>query len=770
MNQVTPIYQGKIASHPAIATNCDRTQASKNASTYGNYQNCSQESPKKVIFLDERIPDLEILATNAIAGSEIAIVNRHCDGIHQISQHLRNFPYPVEVHLVCHGSPGSLDFGSNGLRLDNIDAYRHDLQAWNISTLVLYGCNVAAGDAGSELIEKLQQFTNAKIAASTTKVGSSALGGSWTLDVFTHEKNSKLAFSPDGLQAYRFVFPEPIDSISYDNEDLPDNSTPQFTDGKTYTFQVGDPNNRNITGFEINSNSYNFVQLLDKIKINRVDNTQVSGKQEILWYEAESSDDSNVSNVNLRPTFVDTMEDVLLGRTLNRGVDNLFTNENNKEGNQNNIERVDFISTTGISAPASNKLEEIGFALFERGGNDEIKIAAITGIDENGQANSFGDAITVDFNSSSSVFDPPEQQFIFRKEPESNFQEADTTNQDIAGAFISYSDLNISNNQTFYGYAIFGSDVTDVNGDITDNGAYPRNTEDDSGLDLVGSGSVFAVNGAAPPIVDLDSNDSSGATGTGYQTTWTEGDGGVAIGDNSDITIKDADSNQLQSATIELTSLPNGNLESLSVSGSLPGDITSSYDPNTGILELTGNASVADYQDAIAQIQYNNTSDNPDTSDRSVEVTVTDSDGNQSNIIATTTIQISPNDPPTAADETTITINEDSSHTFSESDFGFSDADGDSLQTITITNLPSNGSLQLDGSDVTADQEIAADQIGNLVFTPDADKNGDSYANFDFTVNDGTTDSEAKTITIDVTPQNDPPTTSNNTITINEDS
>ncbi|WP_139240792.1 cadherin domain-containing protein, partial [Geitlerinema sp. PCC 9228] len=129
----------------------------------------------------------------------------------------------------------------------------------------------------------------------------------------------------------------------------------------------------------------------------------------------------------------------------------------------------------------------------------------------------------------------------------------------------------------------------------------------------------------------------------------------------------------------------------------------------------------------------------------------------------TITIDVTPqNDPPTTSNNT-ITINEDSNHTFSESDFGFSDADGDALDSITITSLPSNGSLQLDGSDVTADQEIAADQIDKLVFTPDADKNGDSYANFDFTVNDGTTDSEAKTITIDVTPVNDPPQIETNT-------
>ncbi|WP_210407364.1 cadherin repeat domain-containing protein, partial [Hydrocoleum sp. CS-953] len=60
--------------------------------------------------------------------------------------------------------------------------------------------------------------------------------------------------------------------------------------------------------------------------------------------------------------------------------------------------------------------------------------------------------------------------------------------------------------------------------------------------------------------------------------------------------------------------------------------------------------------------------------------------------------------------------------------------------------------------------------IPKLVFTPETDANGTGYANFNFTVNDGTEDSEtANTITIDVTPENDAPIiTSDNTATVAE--
>ena len=45
------------------------------------------------------------------------------------------------------------------------------------------------------------------------------------------------------------------------------------------------------------------------------------------------------------------------------------------------------------------------------------------------------------------------------------------------------------------------------------------------------------------------------------------------------------------------------------------------------------------------------------------------------------------NDAPTAADNA-VTTNEDTDHTFSASEFGFTDVDSDSLDHVTIETLP----------------------------------------------------------------------------------
>ncbi|HEX2628746.1 MAG TPA: T9SS type A sorting domain-containing protein, partial [Chitinophagaceae bacterium] len=55
-------------------------------------------------------------------------------------------------------------------------------------------------------------------------------------------------------------------------------------------------------------------------------------------------------------------------------------------------------------------------------------------------------------------------------------------NQNLRGVFISLADLGLAVNQRFYGYSLFGPDVTTAN---TDWNTYPTNTSTTSGLDPV---------------------------------------------------------------------------------------------------------------------------------------------------------------------------------------------------------------------------------------------------------------------------------------------
>ena len=144
-----------------------------------------------------------------------------------------------------------------------------------------------------------------------------------------------------------------------------------------------------------------------------------------------------------------------------------------------------------------------------------------------------------------------------------------------------------------------------------------------------------------------------------------------------------------------------------------------------------------------------------------VKVSFTDDASNAETLTsaATSVVAAAPNAPPTASNATVMT-NEDTAHTFTASEFSFSDTDGDTLSNVRIVTLPASGkgTLALSGTPVTANQVVAATAIGDLAYTPPANANGAAYASFTFKVSDGTDESVAYTMTIDVTAVNDAPT------------
>ena len=133
------------------------------------------------------------------------------------------------------------------------------------------------------------------------------------------------------------------------------------------------------------------------------------------------------------------------------------------------------------------------------------------------------------------------------------------------------------------------------------------------------------------------------------------------------------------------------------------------------------------------------------------------------------------NDAPSGTD-TSRTINEDGTLSFTAADFGFTDpADGHAFFSVIVTTLPANGTLTLSGNPVLAGAEIAVADIPNLLYTPAANASGTGYGTFTFQVRDnggtpGTdTDATANTFAIDVTAVNDAPSGTDTSRTINED-
>jgi len=145
---------------------------------------------------------------------------------------------------------------------------------------------------------------------------------------------------------------------------------------------------------------------------------------------------------------------------------------------------------------------------------------------------------------------------------------------------------------------------------------------------------IHVIGSPYVPVLDLNSN----VNGTGYNTVYAAQAAGVALGAASTL-LTDINAMVFGTASIHIVNVAPGDILS---SPALPAGIHASiYDPTTGTLNLSGNGSLVDYQNAIRNVSFSNNTATPDLSQRSIEITFNDGE-NKSNI-ATTTVDITNN-------------------------------------------------------------------------------------------------------------------------------
>src|SRR5215831_3424921 len=207
-------------------------------------------------------------------------------------------------------------------------------------------------------------------------------------------------------------------------------------------------------------------------------------------------------------------------------------------------------------------------------------------------------------------------------------------------------------------------------------------------------------------------------------------------------------------ASVIITSLPSGTL-ALNGTAIANGQVITAAALNAGNLTFvpnTGSIAVGSFQFKVTDSLSNSLSSNT----------------------ATMNIAITP--PPTPAPtavNSAITATENTPYTFKVADFGFSDAvAADTLASVTITSLPSDGTLALNGTAIANGQVITAAALnaGNLTFVPNT--GSIAVGSFQFKVTDSLSNSlssNTATMNIAITPPPTPaPTAVNSAITATE--
>ena len=160
-----------------------------------------------------------------------------------------------------------------------------------------------------------------------------------------------------------------------------------------------------------------------------------------------------------------------------------------------------------------------------------------------------------------------------------------------------------------------------------------------------GLGGGAALTGSDTAIINIGSaNDAPMLDAHSGSLSYTENQAATAI--DTAITVSDVDSANLAGATVQIT----GNFVSgQDVLGfTNQNGIAGSYNAATGVLMLTGQASLAQYQAALQSVTYFNSSDNPSGQTRTISYQVNDgsAQNNLSNVV-TATVAITPvNDAP----------------------------------------------------------------------------------------------------------------------------
>lgn len=399
----------------------------------------SLQHPKQdeLVFIDQTLPDLAILLAGIRPGAEVVFLDPNRDGIEQITEALRGRKGIKALHILSHGKAGSLSLGGRILSRENLPEYANLLAEWKSSLaddadILIYGCDVAAEPEGRLFIEQIARLTGADIAASTNLTGYAKAGADWILEA-----------AAGSVTAPTIVV-----------EGVIDHSYP-------HTLQVGAKPTLDasfkLIDIDVSGQKLSLFDATTQVVLRRVNNSNATGTCNVVWVV----DPNTPSGLGIT-----AMEQALLINPLNpvvkAGTDNIFVNFPDGTTAFNNIERVDFITPGGITAPSTG-LDKIGFLLLDRGGNDPFKIAAITKLDPDPEQYIYGPVVGVGagiwVGETLIAKTNVHSDQCGTKVLNTNILSS-PSNQKLAGVFVSYQDLGISAGQTFYGYSVVGNDVT----------------------------------------------------------------------------------------------------------------------------------------------------------------------------------------------------------------------------------------------------------------------------------------------------------------------
>ncbi|MFN9610712.1 MAG: DUF4347 domain-containing protein, partial [bacterium] len=164
---------------------------------------CGSQSPGGLLFVDSSLLVDPLGIQGAWADDrQVVWLDPGADLLTQIDTTLAGMDANSvrDLGIFTHGTPGALRLGESLYGLEDLQARADVITGWghalgDESDILIYGCNVGAGEPGQAFVQQLAALTGADVAASDDVTGSADLGGDFDLEVKIGEIDSDLDVS-----------------------------------------------------------------------------------------------------------------------------------------------------------------------------------------------------------------------------------------------------------------------------------------------------------------------------------------------------------------------------------------------------------------------------------------------------------------------------------------------------------------------------------------------------------------------------------------------
>ena len=219
----------------AIYADLDTSKTQTDSTRDETSASVAEEQTQEIVFVDEGVDNyqqlVDDLRNNADTNRniEVVVLDRDQDGIEQISAVLQDRDDLDAVHIISHGSDGSVELGNTSLDAYTLEQNNQNIALWanafaETGDILIYGCNLAATDIGQSLINELSELTLTDVVASDDLTGQADLGGDWVLEYSIGEVETAVAVSAEAQGAWQALLAtetvrENFDTASYTNND-----------------------------------------------------------------------------------------------------------------------------------------------------------------------------------------------------------------------------------------------------------------------------------------------------------------------------------------------------------------------------------------------------------------------------------------------------------------------------------------------------------------------------------------------------------------------